>query len=203
MMTTDTALKPMVGSAAFPSSPVVIRKYANRRLYDTNGSTYVTLDDLAKMVRAGRDVLVQDAKTGEDISRSVLTQIVLDQEARGPALLSVDFLKDLIRLHDDEMDSAVPAYLDFSIATLRREQHRLARQMPADLKERPGALAAQVRRNIELFEQAVADVEPCEDEAPPRAAGPVVNKERQSELERIRSQLEAMQVQIDRLSQRS
>ncbi|MGD9738237.1 MAG: polyhydroxyalkanoate synthesis repressor PhaR [Bauldia sp.] len=202
-MTTDTALKPNPGKSALPNSTVVIRKYANRRLYDTNGSTYVTLDDLARMVRGGHDVVVQDAKTGEDISRPVLTQIVLEQEAKGPSLLSVDFLKDLIRLHDDEIQSAVPAYLDFSLATLKREQDRLSRRMPADLKSRPGALAAQVRRNIALFEQAVAVVEPCEDDAPPRVAGPVIDAEGQSELERIRSQLEAMQLQLDRLSERT
>ncbi len=107
------------------------------------------------------------------LTRSVLTQIVLDQEARGPSLLSVDFLKDLIRLHEDEIQAAVPAYLDFSIATLKREQDRLWRQMPAELKGRPGALAAQVRRNIALFEQAVAVVDPCPDDAPPKHRRPV------------------------------
>lgn len=203
-MTTATAPKTTAnGSHSLPTRQVVIRKYANRRLYDTDGSSYVTLDDLARMVKEGRDLVVQDAKTGEDISRSVLTQIVLDQEAKGPSLLSVEFLKDLIRLHEDEIHAAVPAYLDFSIATLKREQDRLWRLMPEALKERPGALAAQVRRNIELFEQAVAVVEPCPDDAPPKTSSPAMDEGDQAELDRIRTQLEAMQLQLDRLSSRS
>lgn len=202
-MTGETAPRMNAAGPANANGPVIIRKYANRRLYDTDGSTYVTLDDLARMVREGRDVVVQDAKTGEDISRSVLTQIVLEQEARGQPLLSVGFLKDLIRLHGQELHDAVGAYLDFSIANLKREQDRLRRR-PGGIPDRPGALAAQVRRNIELFERAIGiTAPPCDDDAASgRLKGPVLGTEAGAELERIRNQLEAMQVQLDALSER-
>ena len=109
--------------------PITIKKYANRRLYNTETSTYVTLDDLAEMVRGNRDFVVFDAKTGEDLTHSVLTQIILEQEGRGQNLLPVNFLRQLIRFYGDSMGRLVPSYLNMSMETLSREQERFRKQM--------------------------------------------------------------------------
>ena len=106
------------------SERVVVKKYANRRLYNTESSAYVTLDDLAKMVREDRDFIVRDAKTGEDLTHSVLTQIIVEQESKsgGPTLLSTTFLRQLIRYYDDAIGKMVPGYLQISMAALAKEQ---------------------------------------------------------------------------------
>ena len=115
---------------AAPQSAVVIKKYANRRLYNTATSTYVTLDDLASMVKGGTDFLVYDAKSGEDITRSVLTQIIFEQEAKeGQSLLPIAFLRQLIRFYGDSMQMLVPSYLEFSIDKLTSEQQKFRDQM--------------------------------------------------------------------------
>ncbi len=94
------------------TAPVIVKKYANRRLYDTEGSTYITLDDLANMVRAGRDLVVYDARTGDDITRLVLTQIIMEEETRGRSILPTSFLRQLIGFYGDEMQGIVPEYLE-------------------------------------------------------------------------------------------
>src|SRR3954449_10366306 len=110
--------------------PVTIKKYANRRLYNTGTSTYVTLEDLAKMVKAGDDFVVYDAKTGEDITRSVLAQIIFEQENKeGQNLLPINFLRQLIRFYGDSMQTLVPSYLELSLATLTRDQDKFREQM--------------------------------------------------------------------------
>ena len=146
--------------------PTVIKKYANRRLYNTGTSTYVTLEDLADMVKAGEDFVVYDAKTGEDITRSVLTQIIFEQENKGQNLLPITFLRQLIRFYGDSIQNLIPTYLDFSIDSLVRDQDKLRGQMtnafgpgafgPSAFV--PGAMDVigdQVRRNTEMFEQAM------------------------------------------------
>ena len=111
-------------------APTVIKKYANRRLYHTGTSTYVTLEDLAGMVREGEDFAVYDAKTGEEITRSVLTQIIFEQECKeGQNLLPVTFLRQLIRFYGDSMQALVPSYLEFSMDNLSREQKQLREQL--------------------------------------------------------------------------
>src|ERR1700754_2422107 len=110
--------------------PVTIKKYANRRLYNTGTSTYVTLEDLASMVKAGEDFVVFDAKSGEDITRSVLTQIIFEQENKeGQNLLPVTVLRQLIRFYGDSLQALVPSYLEFSMENLTREQQKLREQM--------------------------------------------------------------------------
>ncbi len=157
--------------------PVTIKKYANRRLYNTETSTYVTLDDLAEMVRAERDFVVFDAKTGEDLTHSVLTQIILEQEGRGQNLLPVKFLRQLIRFYGDSMGRLVPSYLDMSIETLAREQERFRKQMTDTWGAAGGAtspfgavpfggapfgasaleaMQEQTRHNMALFEKAMS-----------------------------------------------
>src|ERR1700688_2737032 len=136
--------------------PVTIKKYANRRLYNTGTSTYVTLEDLATMVKAGADFVVYDAKTGEDITRQVLAQIIFEQENKeGQSLLPIAFLRQLIRFYGDSMQMLVPRYLEVSIDTLTQEQEKFRSQM-AQAFGVTGfpTLEDQVRRNMEMFERA-------------------------------------------------
>ncbi len=140
---------------------VVIKKYANRRLYNTETSTYVTLDDLATMVRSDRDFVVYDAKTGDDLTHSVLTQIIVEQENRqgGQTLLPVPFLRQLIRFYDDSIGRMVPGYLQFSLENLAKEQEKF-RALFANAFSNPAAAfeayQEQARKNMVMFEQALS-----------------------------------------------
>ena len=139
---------------------VVIKKYANRRLYNTETSTYVTLEDLAQMVRADRDFVVYDAKSGDDLTHAVLTQIIVDQEGRegGQTLLPIPFLRQLIRFYDDQMGRMVPSYLQFSLESLVKEQEKFRSQLTNAFTNPSTAFEIyqdQARRNIELFEKAM------------------------------------------------
>jgi polyhydroxyalkanoate synthesis repressor PhaR len=186
------------------AEPVTIKKYANRRLYNTGTSTYVTLEDLAGMVKNGEDFVVYDAKTSEDITRSVLTQIIFEQENKeGQNLLPITFLRQLIRFYGDSMQMLVPRYLEVSIESLTREQEKFRQQMAQAFGV--GAFASleeQVRRNMEMFERAFAMFAPFarresqssetgESEKPPSKSG---------DIDDLKRQLEEMQRKVDRLS---
>src|SRR5207249_2674146 len=147
-----------MSTATKSEGPVTIKKYANRRLYNTGTSSYVTLEDLATMVKAGEDFVVFDAKSGEDITRSVLAQIIFEQENKeGQNLLPIKFLRQLIRFYGDSMQLLVPRYLEVSIDQLTREQEKFRSQMAQAFGGSPfGALEEQVRRNMEMFERAFA-----------------------------------------------
>jgi polyhydroxyalkanoate synthesis repressor PhaR len=205
---------------------VVIKKYANRRLYNTETSTYVTLEDLAAMVRSDRDFIVYDAKTGDDLTHSVLTQIIVEQEGRsgGPTLLPIPFLRQLIRFYDDSIGRMVPSYLQLSLETLVKEQERFRSRFAPLFGQNPFSAAAfdamqeQARKNLAMFEQALAMW------APFGASGAASKKAEQagqpaepdkgqqpggqrpdappsaSELEQLRSQLAEMQQRIEKLS---
>ena len=137
--------------------PITIKKYANRRLYNTGTSTYVTLEDLATMVKDGDDFVVFDAKTGEDITRAVLAQIIFEQENKegGQNLLPINFLRQLIRFYGDSMQMLVPRYLEVSLESLTREQEKFRSQMAQAFGATGfGPLEEQVRRNMEMFEKA-------------------------------------------------
>jgi polyhydroxyalkanoate synthesis repressor PhaR len=159
-----TMLNKVEPATAEKREPVVIKKYANRRLYNTETSTYVTLEDLAAMVRADRDFVVYDAKSGDDLTHTVLTQIIVEQESRsgGQTLLPVPFLRQLIRFYDDAIGKMVPSYLQFSLENLVREQERLREQFAPLLQQNPfgaaafDALQQQTRKNAAMFEQALA-----------------------------------------------
>ena len=142
--------------------PTTIKKYANRRLYNTGTSTYVTLEDLAAMVKDGEDFLVYDAKTGDDITRSVLAQIIFEQENKaGQNLLPTTFLRQLIRFYGDSMQMVVPKYLEQSIDTLTREQEKFRKQLTNTFSGTPFApLEEHVRRNMELFQQTFSMFKP-------------------------------------------
>lgn len=141
--------------------PVVIKKYANRRLYNTETSSYVTLDDLATMVKSERDFVVYDAKSGEDLTHAVLTQIIVEQEARmgGETMLPIPFLQQLIRFYGGNMQKMVPSYLQFSLANLAKEQEKFAKQFGTALTP-AGAFEAfqdQARKNVAMFEQVMSN----------------------------------------------
>ena len=143
--------------ARAPKSPddggiVTIKKYANRRLYDTERSCYITLDDLGTMVRDGREFRVVDAKSGEDITHNVLTQIIMDTETRGETLLPVPFLRELIGMYGDKMQGLVPQYLEASMAAFRKNQQDVRAAFEGALGSNP--LAEMARRNLEMFQQA-------------------------------------------------
>src|SRR5579883_1837687 len=142
-------------------NPITIKKYANRRLYNTEISTYITLEDLAAIVKRGDDFVVYDAKTGEDITRSVLTQIIFEQECKaGQSLLPITFLRQLIRFYGDSMQMLVPSYLEFTMGKLASEQARfreaLAKNFGGPLTTPLfNSIEEQARKNMALFEQAL------------------------------------------------
>ena len=146
--------------------PIVIKKYANRRLYNTDTSTYVTLEDLATMVRGERDFVVYDAKSGEDLTHAVLTQIIVEQEGRGTSMLPVPFLRQLIRFYGDSMSAFVPSYLQLSMENLTRDQDRYRSQFSHLFSGKSfppipfgtaafDALQQQTRQNMAMFERAL------------------------------------------------
>lgn len=184
--------------------PTTIKKYANRRLYNTGTSTYVTLEDLAAMVKEGEDFLVYDAKTGDDITRSVLAQIIFEQENKaGQNLLPTTFLRQLIRFYGDSMQMVVPKYLEQSIATLTQEQEKFRKQIANTLSGTPFApLEEQVRRNMELFQQTFSMFKPfvpqrggTEAEKVPEPAPDDGN------IDDLRRQMKDMQERLERMSQ--
>ncbi|MFN7167784.1 MAG: polyhydroxyalkanoate synthesis repressor PhaR [Pannonibacter sp.] len=191
------------------SEPTIIKKYANRRLYNTGTSTYVTLEDLAVMVKGEEDFVVFDAKTGEDITRAVLTQIIVEQEGKGGQnLLPITFLRQLIRFYGDSMQGLVPSYLEFSISSLTKEQEKLRGHMSEAFGSSAlEAIEEQVKRNTEMFERAMKMFMPfgiggtgtqtSADTAQPAAqrAAPASS----SDLDDLKKQLAAMQKKIDAL----
>ena len=150
--------KRVIHMAEEKKEPITIKKYANRRLYNTGTSTYVTLEDLATMVKNGEDFMVYDAKTGEDITRSVLAQIIFEQENKeGQSLLPITFLRQLIRFYGDSMQMLVPRFLEASIESLSKEQGKFREQMAQAFGVGGfGPLEDQVRRNMEMFEKTFA-----------------------------------------------
>jgi polyhydroxyalkanoate synthesis repressor PhaR len=202
---------------AKPEEPIVIKKYANRRLYNTGTSTYVTLEDLAAMVKKGEDFVVYDAKTSDDITRSVLTQIIFEQENKaGQNLLPATFLRQLIRFYGDSMQMLVPRYLEVSIESLTREQEKFRQQMTQAFGAGPFApLEEQVRRNMEIFERTFSMFAPFarrESQTADRPAEPSRSADNAGEtpqpagepggeIDDLKRQLEEVQKRLNRLSE--
>ena len=169
------------------SGKVTIKKYANRRLYDTESSTYITLDRLAQMVREGREFEVVDARTGEDITRQVLTQIIVDEEARGgETMLPINFLKQLIGLYGNSMQNFVPQYLEAAMDAFQRNQSAVKDAFGANV------FADLAKRNMAMFEDA----------AQAFTGKPKANAARASEsdVEQLKAELAALQAKVDRLN---
>ncbi len=188
--------------------PTVIKKYANRRLYNTGTSTYVTLEDLADMVREEEDFVVFDAKSGDDITHSVLTQIIFDQETKGQNLLPIAFLRQLIRFYGDSMQNLVPSYLEFSMSSLAREQDKLRQQMSQALGGTAfEAIEDQVRRNSEMFNRAMRMFVPFGNESqgdgaekePPDTGNRDKGKSA-DDLDTLKRQLAEMQERLEALA---
>lgn len=196
------------------SEPVKIKKYTNRRLYNTETSTYVTLDDLATMVKEERDFVVVDAKSGKDLTHSVLTQIILDQEGKGQNLMPVNFLRQLIRFYGHGIEKLVPTYLELSMNNLTRDQDRYAAQFSDTFPGRSlEAMQEQTRKNLAMFEQAMLVFSPFVGGAASNGdngAAPETKKASTSkrgkassgedELSVLKNQLSTMQKQLDKLS---
>jgi polyhydroxyalkanoate synthesis repressor PhaR len=181
------------------TAPVVVKKYANRRLYNTEASTYVTLDDLAKMVREGRDFVVYDAKTGDDITRSVLTQIIVEEESKvGQSMLPTAFLRQLIGYYGDNLQGLVPRYLEFAMASFGRQQDQMRRTMEQTMggfmpfPGNFGNLEELGKQNMAMMERAMTLFAPFarRDDAP--AAAP-------SEVDALKAENEALRGELARL----
>ena len=170
---------------------VIIKKYANRRLYDTESSAYITLERLAQMVRQKRQFKVVDAKSGEDITRAVLAQIIMDEEARGATMLPVNFLRQLISLYGGSMQNVVPQYLEASLEQLQRNQSQFRDAMAGALAVNPFAELA--RRNMEMFTAAAGQAGKAGE---PDSAG---EEDTRSELAALKAQLAEMQRKLDKL----
>jgi polyhydroxyalkanoate synthesis repressor PhaR len=190
---------------------IVIKKYANRRLYNTDTSTYVTLDDLASMVRSERDFVVFDARTGEDLTHTVLTQIIVEQESKGNQnLLPIGFLRQLIRFYGNSMERLVPSYLEYSLDTLTREQEKYRQQFADTFGSAAlDAMQDQTRKNLAIFERALNMFAPFTSfEAVTKAATAAVSKpeparDQALEIADLKSQLASIQSQLTKLADQS
>lgn len=196
---------------ARPTETTIIKKYANRRLYNTGTSMYVTLENLAAMVKKNEDFTVQDAKTGEDITHSVLTQIIFEQENKvGQNMMPIAFLRQLIRFYGDQMQMVVPAFLEQSMAALSKEQESFRGGSSDPVAHTTRLIEAQVRQNTELFRQAMGMFNPflaaTTGTASATAADPTPEPEeaRQGdEMKAMREELAAMQRRIDAIAPKS
>ena len=176
--------------------PVVIKKYANRRLYNTESSSYVTLDHLSQMVKQGTSFEVHDARTGDDITHSVLTQIIFEEEAKGQNLLPIAFLRQIIRLYGDPMQVFVPGYLDLAMETFTKNEDEMRRRIASAFGGGQEVVEHLARQNMAVFERAMQMFTPqMVEELPPP---PVAT----NDLSELKSEIEEMRRQLTELSQR-
>lgn len=192
-------------------APVVIKKYANRRLYNTQTSTYVTLDHLAQMVKQGTEFEVRDARTGEDITRSVLTQIIFEEEAKGQSLLPIKFLRQLIRFYGDSLQSFVPGYLDMSMDGFTKNQEAMRTRLAEAFGGSTHVIENMTRQNMVMFERAMQMFSPFaatrtqksgEGDAKANGAPDAGRTKPSEEISELKSEIEAMRRQLAELSQR-
>jgi len=208
--------KPDRSDGAKATGQIVIKKYANRRLYNTHSSSYVTLDHLSDLVKAGTDFVVYDAKTNEDITRQVLTQIIFEAENTDENLLPIQFLRQLIQLYGNQMQSLVPGYLEMSLDAFARQQDKMREQMGGAFAQAPGyrLFEEQVRQNMSLFSQAMKMFTPLRyptpDDigawaqghlvTPAKPAAPPATAPSPDSLADLKARIEEMQRQIERLA---
>ena len=193
------------------TTPITIKKYANRRLYNTASSAYVTLADLAKMVKSGEDFVVFDAKTNEDITRSVLAQIIFEQEAiQGQSLLPITFLRQIIRFYGDSVQALLPSYLEFSLDRFTGEQQKFREEASRAFGHNAfagasfTALEELTRKNLAAFSQALGLFTPfvgAANGAKPPA--PTSSQAEKSDLNELKAQLSEMQRRLDTISEKS
>lgn len=193
---------------------IVIKKYANRRLYNTATSSYVTLDHLCEMVKQSKEFVVRDAKTGEDITRSVLTQIIFEEEGKGQNLLPINFLRQLIRFYGDSLQSFIPSYLEMSMNSFSKEQEKLRHRVTSALggRERLTQFEDQIRQNLEMFDNAMRMFSPFtrppsgrnepKDQPKSEKTEAEDGKAGGGELDELKKQLAQMQAQLEALSKK-
>jgi polyhydroxyalkanoate synthesis repressor PhaR len=206
----ETTRVPLGSTAIMPNSvPITIKKYANRRLYNTASSAYVTLSDLAKMVKSGEDFVVFDAKTNDDITRSVLTQIIFEQEGiEGQSLLPTTFLRQLIRFYGDSMQALLPSYLEFSIDRFSGEKQAMreaASRMFGPESFSAGSFAALqelTKKNLAAFNQALGIFSPFAGGVSPQASMPGKDTSLE-DLDELRNQLSDMQRKLESFAKKS
>ena len=183
--------------------PVVIKKYANRRLYNTQTSSYVTLDHLSQMVKEGTEFEVHDARTGEDITRSVLTQIIFEEEGKGQNLLPIKFLRQLIRFYGDSLQAFVPGYLDMSMDSFTKNQGAMRDRIAEAMGGGNNMVENLTRQNLAIFERATQMFSPFGVAAAGRKAEEQPEeKPSSSDVDALKREMEAMRRQISELSQR-
>ena len=188
---------------------VVIKKYANRRLYNTGSSSYVTLEHLSDMVKKGVDFVVYDAKSNEDITRTVLTQIIFEEESQGQSLLPIQFLRQLISFYGNSVQGFLPSYLELSLASFTQQQERMRSQL-GSLGQTPGLgpFDEQVRQNLALFDRAMKMFSPFaytarpDEPAPAKPEPPAASAASEDALADLRKRMEEMQAQIEKLAKR-
>lgn len=173
---------------------VTIKKYANRRLYNTETSAYITLDHLAQMTREGRDFRVVDAKTEEDITHGVLTQIIMEEESRGQTMLPVGFLRQLIAMYGDQVQTLVPGYLEASMEAFRHNQQQFRSAVEGAFANSP--FAELTKRNLAMFDAATQAFKP----APPAPSGPAASAGKDAEIAALKAELAQLQAKVDKLA---
>ncbi|MGE4480349.1 polyhydroxyalkanoate synthesis repressor PhaR [Acidocella sp.] len=185
----------MQETAQSSPQPVIVKKYANRRLYNTESSSYITLENLAGMVRDNRDFVVYDAKSGEDITRSVLTQIIVEEEGKGNALLPVNFLRQLIGVYGTDMPSLMPKYLEQAMANFMRQQENVRETMSKTLGPfMPPGMEDMSRKNMAMMERAMTLFSPFYGaEGKP---GQSVAQDYQEEILSLRAEVERLQGEL-------
>ncbi|ALE16463.1 PhbF [Altererythrobacter epoxidivorans] len=183
-----------MGKNTAPGEPVIVKKYANRRLYNTSTSSYITLEDLAGMVRDNVEFQVLDAKSGDDITHSILTQIIMDEEASGEQMLPVSFLRQLISMYGNSMQSLMPSYLEASMENFRQNQSKIREAFEKGISNTP---LAKIHETNMAMMRAAADV--LMPGAAKAAEKPAASESQSNEIDALRAQMAAMQKKLDEL----
>ena len=185
----------MAKNSAASDEPVIVKKYANRRLYNTSSSSYITLDDLAGMVRDNVEFQVLDAKTGDDITHSILTQIIMDEESNGEQMLPVSFLRQLISMYGNSMQAMMPSYLEAAMDNFRQNQSKIRDAFEKGISNTP--LAKIHETNMAMMRAAADAFMPG---TPSKASKPTKEESSAAEIATLREQMAAMQKKLDELS---
>jgi polyhydroxyalkanoate synthesis repressor PhaR len=197
---------PPAEPATPPAPPVVVKKYANRRLYNTESSSYITLENLADMVRAGRDFVVFDAKSGDDITRGVLTQIIVEEESKGRALLPTAFLRQLIGFYGDSMQGLVPRYLENAMAAFSRQQDQLRDNMQKTVGNLFPGIEEVGRQNMAMVERAMSLFAPFyraawSDEMQAPSSSP--DDKIASEVAQLKAEIDSLKIRLEKVQAQS
>ena len=190
----------MTDSSPTDTEPTVIKKYANRRLYNTAKSAYVTLDDLSEMVRNEEEFVVRDAKTGDDLTRQVLTQIILEQESRGGNLLPLNFLRKLVGYYGQDMGAVLPGYLDASLESFQQNQENLQKQFATAFGQPMKQFEEITRQNMAMFERALGAFNPLAGERAREERPAAENGEPSGEdIDSLKKELDQMRARLDKM----